>query len=91
MRRIYFADGRKQDIAQRMSFEKLKEMAGIPYAEALPIRVNGTPHFLLVDEDGLQKKLSLNDGATKIYQSCWASMKHPIVGNAVVIPNDELE
>lgn len=79
MRRVIYVDGTSKDLPEKTSFDKLKEEAGIEYAEVVR-RVYDGRHHMLVDEDaGLRGNIPINDQATRM-------AGRRILGNVVIIP-----
>lgn len=92
MRCICRANGNHLNLAQKTTFDKLKELAKIDHAEPIYISVNGEPHVMLVDEDARSKRLPVNSRASSIVSYSWPNIKtSPVYGDAAVIPRGEME
>lgn len=83
--RIYNIDGTEEDkvYTEHPKLEELQKLVG-GYIELVNIRLGGGIKQLLVNEDGLQKKLKYNKKASALYHGM-------IVGDAVLLLNFTLK
>ena len=91
MRRIYFADGRVQDLDRKHSLDELKKLCGFKWADLVHRVVDGK-HLMVVDDEGhLKGGQLINKEATKLYHSvCVPGTTHVIVGNVAVVPDGDI-
>lgn len=72
--------------ADHDSVEQMQALVG-GYVEAVRLG----PLFLLLDEDGLSKKLQVNGRATRIVESLGATLMQPLVGQVAFVSAENPE
>lgn len=92
MRKVLYTDGSEFELTGKQTFEQIYKLIGSECDCIDVVRMRDGVHVMLVDDNGLLKDLPINQKATAIYSDiCRGRNMTPIVGNVVIVPDEDYE
>lgn len=90
MRRLLHTDGTTTELLRPHTIAEIEKLIGASLLDTVS-RVHDGQHVLLVDDQGHAKGLPVNPAATTLYHArCRPnSNPPPIVGDAVIVPDED--
>lgn len=91
VRKLLRANGTSETFFAPIKIDKLREMVGCNAFHAVSLWHMGEPlHVMLVDDNGLAKRLPVNVEATELYRAnCKLGARGVIVGDVVIVPDED--